>query len=88
MISPRLKQFARARLITCASCGGALQPFSRGKYDPFWIIVLIVAGAAAVFYLVGIAIMALGLVLLHQKITFWACPVCTNPKARPNPSSF
>jgi hypothetical protein len=52
------------------------------------MIVLIVAGAASVFYLVGIAIMALGLVLLHQKITFWACPVCTNPKARPSPSSL
>ena len=88
MISPRLKQLAQPRLRSCANCGGALQPFSRGKYDPFWMIVLVVAGAASVFYLVGIAIMALGLVLLQQEITFWACPVCMNPKARPSRSSL
>jgi len=52
------------------------------------MIVLIVAGAASAFFLVGIAIMALGFVLLHHKITLWACSVCTNPKARPGTSSF
>ena len=88
MTRPGLKQLARARLRTCASCGGPLQAFSRGKYDPFWMIVLIVAGAASAFFLVGIAIMALGFVLLHHKITLWACSVCTNPKARPGTSSF
>lgn len=88
MIRPSLKQLARARLRTCASCGGALQPFSRTKYDPFWMIVLIVAGAASAFYLIGIAIMALGMVLLRQEVTLWACPMCTNPKTRPSTSSF
>jgi hypothetical protein len=88
MIRPSLKQLARTRLRTCASCGGALQPFSRRKYDPFWMIVLIFAGAASVFYLIGFAIMALGMVLLRQKVTLWACPICTNPKARRSTSSF
>jgi hypothetical protein len=88
MIRPRLKQPALTRLRTCASCGGALQPFSRRKYDPFWMIVLIAAGAASTFYLIGFAIMALGMVLLCQKVTLWACPVCTNPKASSGTTSF
>jgi hypothetical protein len=53
-----------------------LQPTQQTKYDPFWVVLLIVAGAALAFYLLGIAIMAVGLALLGKQKQRWVCPHC------------
>jgi len=46
------------------------------KYDSFWVVLLIFAGAVFAFYLVGIAIMASGLMLLRKQQPRWICANC------------
>jgi len=53
-----------------------LQPSLRQKHDPFWIMLLIFIGAVSAFYLVGIAVMIIGLSLLRKRRTTWICPHC------------
>ena len=72
-----LRRIKRVRVKTCATCGAPLQPNERDKYDPFWILISIFAGAVMAFYLVGIAIMAIGLSLLRQQQVIWGCPKCS-----------
>jgi hypothetical protein len=61
----------------CALCGTALQLTLQKKYDPFWIVLLIFAGAVLAFYVLGIVIMAVGLSLLRKEKTIWVCPSCS-----------
>jgi hypothetical protein len=74
-VNPLLKQLTRTRV--CALCGSALQLTLQKKYDPFWIVLLIFAGAVLAFYLLGIAIMVAGLSLLSKEKSIWVCPVCS-----------
>jgi len=55
------------------------------KYDQFWVVLLIFAGAAFAFYLVGIAVMAIGLMLLRKQQPRWICPNCYS-NAQPPPA--
>jgi hypothetical protein len=69
-----------ARVKTCPLCGNGLQLVSQQKYDPFWIVLLILTGAIFAFYLVGIAVMAVGLTLLRKQQGTWVCPGCASKK--------
>ena len=62
----------------CPICGEMLKSRSRRKYDPFWVLVLVFAGAASAFYLVGIAAIAIGLWLLSRNQRIWKCPRCVS----------
>ncbi|PYX85813.1 MAG: hypothetical protein DMG70_02405 [Acidobacteria bacterium] len=76
-----LRQFKRKRTASskaCPICGEMLKLRSRRKYDPFWILVLVFAGAASAFYLVGIAVIVMGLWLLSRKQSIWLCPRCVS----------
>jgi hypothetical protein len=61
----------------CKICGSALQPQLQKKHDPFWIICLIVLGAALAWYLIGVLLIAAGMWLLTRKEVRWVCPACT-----------
>lgn len=61
---------------TCGFCHTPLQPTLQPRYDAFWVVLLIVAGAALAFYLLGIVIMAFGLALLGKQRQRWVCPQC------------
>lgn len=74
-MSPRLKRLALAR--TCALCGTELKLAWQRKYDPFWLVLLIFVGAVLAFYLVGIVMMGVGLLLLQKEIRMWLCPTCS-----------
>ncbi len=66
----------RARGRTCPTCATPFQRISQVKYDSFWVVLLIFAGAVFAFYLVGIAIMASGLMLLRKQQPRWICANC------------
>ncbi len=79
-MSRRLKLALRAKVVkTCPDCGTALVKTTEPKFDPFWIALLIFLGALAAFYLIGIAIAAVGLWLLRKQTTRWRCPRCAAP---------
>ena len=73
-MNPRLRRLTRSK--TCQTCGTALQPRLQQKSDPFWVVVLIFVGAVLAFFLVGIALMFIGLRMLSSKESEWACPAC------------
>jgi hypothetical protein len=81
-VNTRLRRLTRGK--TCPWCGTALQPVLQQKYDPFWVVVLIFVGAALTFFLVGIALMFLGLRMLSSKKRVWACPACSDARRVPN----
>ena len=77
-----MRLFKRIRVVmpskACPNCGEMLSLRSRRKHDPFWILVLVFAGAASAFYLVGIAAIAIGLWLLSRNQRIWKCPRCVS----------
>ena len=77
-MNTRLRRLTRSK--TCQQCGTALQPAWQQKYDPFWVMVLIFVGATLTFFLVGIAMMFLGLRTLSSKERSWACPACAEAR--------
>ena len=75
----------RTRAKICTSCGSRLAAIPRARFDPFWIVVLIVVGAVFAFYLLGILAMGIGLSLLRQRKQEWACLKC-QPEAEHLPA--
>jgi hypothetical protein len=73
-VKTRLRGLTRPS--TCQVCGTALQPAWQQKYDPFWVVMLIFVGATLAFFLVGIALMFIGLRMLSSRKRSWACPAC------------
>ncbi|PYV66813.1 MAG: hypothetical protein DMG97_28680, partial [Acidobacteria bacterium] len=67
------------------TCATSLQRTSQPKYDSFWVVLLIFAGAVFAFYLMGIAVMAIGLTLVRKQQSRWICPNCYS-NAQPAPA--
>ena len=76
-VSARIKHPGRANARVCQNCGADLQPAFRKKYDAFWIVVMLFVGAALAFYLIGLLIIALGLLLWTRRQMHWRCPACS-----------
>jgi len=75
-VSARIKHSGKTNARACQNCGALLQPALRKKYDAFWIVVMLFVGAALAFYLIGLLIIALGLLLWTKRQMYWRCPAC------------
>ncbi len=51
------------------------------RYDPFWLVLLTLLGAALAFYLIGVPIALAALWLWSRKKTYWVCPKCAQMNA-------
>lgn len=78
-MKPRLRHLTRSR--SCPRCATPLEPELQQKYDPFWVVVLIFVGATLAFFLVGIALMFIGLRMLSSRKRRWICPACAETVA-------
>lgn len=77
----RIRRLARTRVNVCPRCATALERVVRKRYEPFWIVLVICLGAALVFYLVGILIVATGVWLWTRQTWGWACPACAQEQS-------
>ena len=73
-LAERVKR--RASATSCQVCGAPLVVTTHRKHDEFWLVLLMVLGAALAFFLIGAPIMIAALWLWSRTESLRVCQQC------------